>query len=104
MSSNETIAWRIDFLGPYTIDELRNGAVPRHGATGNNIIIQNIMMGDDRNGTVYRCVRIISGIQGDVSRSDPTILYVSGEYQYRVCTTEFIHICIIHIYILSKNL
>jgi len=50
-----------------------------------NIIVENIMMNDDRNGTEYRCVLFnITGTR--LNESDLIILYVVGEYQYNMYT------------------
>ena len=43
------------------------------------------MMNDDRNDTVYICVIVLSTVSNPVlsdvdDESDPTILYVAGEY------------------------
>ena len=45
------------------------------------------MMNDDRNGTVYSCGIVSSTVSnptltGIVNKSDQTILYVAGKYQY----------------------
>ena len=45
------------------------------------------MMNDDRNGTKYSCVTVPSTVSNPTvadtwDESDPTILYVAGEYQY----------------------
>ena len=45
------------------------------------------MMNDDRNDTEYSCVTIQSTVSQPsaadiIDESDPTILYVAGEYQY----------------------
>ena len=76
-------------MGPYRIRALRSGTLTGHSATldNNNLIVENIMMNDPRNGSEYRCV--IVPAQGMVTISDikdesnPTILYVAGEYWYR---------------------
>ena len=46
------------------------------------------MMNDDRNDTEYSCVTVSStvsqlSIADIIDESDPTILYVAGEYQYK---------------------
>ena len=48
-------------------------------------------MNDDRNDTEYSCVTVSSTVSQPtaadiIDESDPTILYVAGEYQYTVCT------------------
>ena len=74
--------------GPYRISSLRNGILTGYTATSDssNLIVVNIMMNDGRNGSQHRCV--IVPAQGMVTfadiidESDPTTLYVAGEYQY----------------------
>ena len=61
----------------YTLSDFFNGGLAGHNSTGNNIIVEDIMMNDDRNGSVYICV-----IPQNEKSSDPTILYVAGEYIY----------------------
>ena len=74
--------------GPYTINSLRNGILTGYNATVNssNLIVENIMMNDARNDSEYICV-IIPAIgwvasYDIINESDPTILYVAGEYQH----------------------
>ena len=77
-------------FGPYRINAIRNGILTGHTATldSSNLIVENIMMNDGRNGSEYRCVVIPA--QGLVTafdiidESDPTILYVAGEYQHNI--------------------
>ena len=83
-SSNEQVAWTINHGTPYTVSGLRNGIVAGYSANGNNLIVENIMMNDDRNKTEYRCVIITLGITTILRYSDPTILYVAGEYQFSI--------------------
>ena len=73
-------------MGPYRISAIRNGFLA--GYTGrlgsNNLIVENIMMNDDRNGSDYRCV-IVPALGmialGDITKeSRPIILHVAGEY------------------------
>ena len=47
------------------------------------------MMNDVRNDTQYSCVTVLSAVNNPtvvdiIDESDPTILYVAGEYQYNV--------------------
>ena len=87
-SGSQTAAWLINNMGPYRVNSLRSGLLAGHTAElgSNNLIVENIMMNDDRNGSDYRCV--IAPAQGTpslgniIEESDPTILYVAGEYQY----------------------
>ena len=80
-NNNEQVAWTINSGTPYTVSGLRNGIVAGYSANGNNLIVESIMMNDDRNNTEYRCVIITIGTTAIILReSDPTILYVAGEY------------------------
>ena len=70
-------------MGPYRIIALRNGILTGHSATvdNSNLIVENIMMNDGRNGSEYICVVIpAQGMITIIDESDPTILYVAGEY------------------------
>ena len=86
MTSGNQAAWLVNNMGPYRRNALRSGILTGHTATlgSNNLIVENIMMNDDRNGSDYRCV--IVPAQGMITtadiidESDPTILYVAGEY------------------------
>ena len=65
---------------PYRRNALRNGILAGHTTTlgSNNLIVENIMMNDARNGSEYMCV--IVPAQGMITiaditdESDPTIL------------------------------
>ena len=84
-SGSQAAAWLIINMGPYRMNAIRAGLLVGYAATliSNNLIVENIMMNDDRNGSDYRCV--IVPAQGTLSlaniieESDPTILYVAGE-------------------------
>ena len=85
-SDSQTAAWLIDHA-VYTVQQLHNGILTGYSTNGNNLIIENIMMNDDRNTTEYICVTVQSTennpIAADIiDESDPTILYVAGEYKY----------------------
>ena len=81
-SNNESVAWLINGRVPYGVIHLRNKTWPRYSANGNNLIVENIMMNDNRNSSNFSCVIIT--IQGTtvkiLNESEPTILYVAGEY------------------------
>ena len=84
-SGSQTAAWIINNAGPYTVQQLHNDILNGYSSNGNNLIIENIMMNDDRNVTEYICVTVSSALSqptlGDiVDESDATILYVAGEY------------------------
>ena len=72
---------------PYRINSIRNGILTGHAAIldNSNLIVEDIMMNDVRNGSEYRCVIIpaqgMATITNIIDESDPTILYVVGEYQ-----------------------
>ena len=85
-SEGQITAWFIDGL-IYTVQQLHNGILTGYSTNGNNLIIENIMMNDYRNVTVYSCVIVPSTVSQPSLRdirdeSDTTILYVAGEYQY----------------------
>ena len=88
-SDGQTAAWIIDDGVIHTVQQLHNGILTGYSTTdGNNLIIENIMMNDDRNGTVYSCGTVSSTVSQPtfadiIDESDPTILYVAGEYQIR---------------------
>ena len=73
-------SWRVNSVA-YTLSDLFDGTLAGHNSTGINIIVEDIMMNDDRNGSVYICfIQRIPPIPDIVS--DPTTLYVAGEYIY----------------------
>ena len=93
-SGGQTAAWAIDNGGKYTVQQLHNGTLAGYSSNGNNLIIENIMMNDDRNGTECSCVTL-STEGGVINKSDITILYVAGEYMISMhnCTAA------VHIYV-----
>ena len=71
--------------GPYTINALHNGILTGYTTlNSSNLIVENIMMNDGRNGSEYRCVVIpaqgMMTFADIMDESDPTTLYVAGEY------------------------
>ena len=71
--------WRVNGTS-YTFNELLMGQLAGHNITLNadNIIVEDIMMNDSRNGSMYVC--FIPGARGAPdNNSDPTILLVAGE-------------------------
>ena len=103
VTSNTQAAWLInnmrDNMGPYSLNAIRGGTLAGYTGVGpdnNNLIVENIMMNDDRNGSDYRCV--IVPAQGTPSLgnitevSDPTILYVAGEYIHFVCMVQYVRV------------
>ena len=84
-STSQGTGWLVNNMGPYRISAIRSGILTGYTATldSSNLIVENIMMNDVRNGSEHRCVIIPA--QGMVTaadiihESDPTILYVAGE-------------------------
>ena len=96
ISQDLTEGWLVNKSGPYGINAIRHGRdiaglVGQYNATSNleigDLIVENITMNDNRNGTEYVCVtyKVPLEEQGpptadDIrNRSDPTFLYVAGE-------------------------
>ena len=80
LGNSVNIGWLVGNEGPYGASSLRNGILDGYSAhiETNNIIILNITMNDNRNGTEYRC-----GIRSGSflwQESDAIILYVAGEF------------------------
>ena len=73
-----TTTWRVNNV-LYTATQLTNGQLAGHNITGSNIIVEDITINDDRNGSVYICTILQTPPTPDIV-SDPTILYVAGEY------------------------
>ena len=99
--SNQTAAWIINHVGPYSLQQLRDGILTGYSTIGSNLIIQNIMINDDRNDTEYRCVIVwINDLKGILEKGDTIFLFVMGEYQH--CGFSYIaswlvkYIAIIH--------
>ena len=86
-SPSHTVGWVVNnIIGPYRLSAIRGGVLARHSAPlgSHNLIVQHIMMNDVRNGSEYRCVIIpaqgLVTFANIINESDPTILYVAGEY------------------------
>ena len=80
-TAEHATAWLINHI-PHGVQSLINGIVgDRYSAdaNNNNLIVQNIVMNDDRNDTDYQCVIVMSGTMTVVNSSDPTILFVAGK-------------------------
>ena len=85
-SDTQAAAWLINNnIGPYRINAIRGGILAGYTATlgSNNLIVENIIRNDDRNGSEYRCVIVPAlgplTLADIMEESDPTILYVVGE-------------------------
>ena len=92
-----SVAWLINYMGPYGINSLHNGILPGHTADNmksNNIVVKNIVLNDIRNDSLYICVIVTS--QGTIlKQGNETLLYVAGKYQFKffVCMYDYVHIC-----------
>ena len=84
-SGDQGVAWLINNMLPYRVNAIRGGILAGYTATlgSNNLIVENIMMNDDRNGSDYRCVIVpavgMLALADIREESDPTILYVAGK-------------------------
>ena len=75
-------------MGPYSRSALRNGILAGYTTTlgSDNLIVENIMINDVRNGSKYKCVIVPVPVQGIITfadiihESNLTILYIAGEY------------------------
>ena len=74
-----SVGWMINNNGPYKIQQLHNGIVTGYSINGNNLIIENIMMNDDRDGTEYQCVITEQDTTIILDESNRIFLFVTGE-------------------------
>ena len=87
-SGNQAAAWLVNNVGPYRKSSLRSGILTGYSATlgSDNLIAENIMMNDVRNGSNHQCVIIptqsMITLADIIRESNLTILYVAGEYWY----------------------
>ena len=103
-SRSQSTGWLVNNVGPYRITALRSGILTGHSATldSSNLIVENIMMNDVRNGSEYRCVIVLA--QGMITvadimyESDPTIVYVAGEYCFELLHNYICEVHSIHVY------
>ena len=79
-NDNEAVAWLINGQLPYRVIYLRNKTWPRYSANGNNLIVKNIMINDDRNNSNFSCVIVSYTTDKILNESEPTFLYVAGKY------------------------
>ena len=103
-STSQTIGWVVNDE-PYRINGIRNGILTGYTATldSTNLIVENIMVNDVRNGSEYQCVIIpaqgIVTVDDIIDESDSTILYVAGEY-YCLGIKCLLYVCTCTCYIL----
>ena len=102
--SGNVAAWLINnAIGPYTANAIRGGQLDGYSVASdvlsNNLIVENIVRNDDRNNSDYKCVIVPAQVRltltDIIEESDPTILYVAGEYIYvRLYVSIYcIHVC-----------
>ena len=102
-SASQTTGWLVNNR-LYRINSLRSGILTGHSATldSNNLIVENIMMNDHRNGSEYRCVIVpaqgMNSVADIIDESDPTILYVAGEYCFELLHNYICEVHSIHVY------
>ena len=89
VGTGATVLWRINESSSiHTLNDLFNGAVAGHSVRGSDIVIQDIMINDVRNGSLYQCeipqLPPDPNIEGNV-----IILYVAGE-----CKTLCVCVCV----------
>ena len=75
-------AWRINGT-LHVLSELFAGVVAGHNVSGRNIIVEDIMMNDVRNGSQYQC-EIGQDPPDPNIEGNLTILYVAGECKDRL--------------------
>ena len=75
-STEESIRWLINGSPSLlTLNELSNGTVDGHSVSGRNIVVEDIMMNDVRNGSHYQCLSLAPSVTVGIQ----IILYVAGE-------------------------
>ena len=62
----------------YSLSELFNGGLDGHNISGRNILVEDIVLNDLRNGSKYSCIIPQIPPTPDIE-SNPTFLYVAGE-------------------------
>ena len=62
----------------YTLAQIFNGELAGHNISGRNIVVENIITNDVRNGTEYRCIVLQIPPTPDII-SEPIFLYIAGE-------------------------
>jgi len=62
----------------YGLNALLNGILAGHSSNGTNIIVENIIMNDGRNGSHYRCAITLTGVV--TNEDNPTFLCVASKY------------------------
>ena len=91
------VFWQINGSSSvFSLNDLFNGAVAGHNVSGRNIVVEDIMMNDARNGSQYQCVIAQVPPNPDIV-GNVTILYVAGECKvsiiafYSPVVKKFLH-------------
>ena len=58
-STNEAVAWIVNHGGPYSLNALNSGLLSGYSVNGSNLVVEDIMINDPRNGNEYRCVVVL---------------------------------------------
>ena len=74
---NNATSWRVNG-SVYILSGLFSGNLAGHNVSGRNILVEDIMINDARNSSMYICVLPQIPPKPDI-KSHPTILYVAGE-------------------------
>ena len=77
-SKHQIVSWIINGMGPYEVSALLSGTLAGYSSNENNLIVQNLMMNDVRNGSSYSCV--INLTIAILRQSNLTLLHVDGKY------------------------
>ena len=67
-----------------TLSDLFAGAVAGHNISGRNIVVEDIMMNDVRNGSLYQCV-MLQALPNPSIMGNLIVLYVAGECKVCIC-------------------
>ena len=84
-SDTQGVAWVINNLGPYRLNAIHGGILTGYTAAldSNNLIVENIMMNDVRDGSEYKCVIVpaqgIVTLADIIEESNSTTLHVASE-------------------------
>ena len=89
-SANEEVAWTVNHKGPYRLNALHNELLSGYNVNGSNLVVEGIMINDNRNDTEYRCVVVLQGTATIQRESSVTILFVTGK-----CDTSYVYLCFI---------
>ena len=72
----------------YTLAQLFTGQLVGHNISGRNIVVENIITNDVRNGTEYRCIVSQIPPTPDII-SEPIFLHVAGELSSKLYSYHY---------------